>query len=164
MEWYLIQSKPKQQLRAIEQLENQGVSCFCPMITIEKVIRGKRQSVSEPLFSNYLFIELSSDDINWSKIRSTRGVRDFVRFGTEVAKVPKSLIEQVRIDTADIDPNVIDSNAPKSGEKVKVTEGVFKGLEGIYKAKNGEERSFVLLNILNKPVSMDISNKDMHKV
>ncbi|MDI5349433.1 hypothetical protein MJL48_31325, partial [Salmonella enterica subsp. enterica serovar Kentucky] len=44
-------------LNTQEHLERQAVSCLTPMITLEKMVRGKRTSVSEPLFPNYLFVE-----------------------------------------------------------------------------------------------------------
>lgn len=162
--WYLIQAKPKQESRAVEHLENQGVECFYPTIELDKIIRGRRQKVVEPLFANYIFIRLDEDDKAWSKIRSTRGVRDFVRFGLQMAKVPQKLIDSVRNDLSDVDSDVIETNAPKSGEKVKIIEGAFKDFEGVFKTNNGDERSIILLNVLNKLIEMDLSNKQVVKL
>lgn len=100
--WYLVNSKPRQELRAEEHLKNQSINCVLPLIEIEKIIRGKRQSISEPLFPGYLFVELQTDGQDWSKIRSTRGVRDFVRFGGVPGRVPESVLEHLKIlDTTD---------------------------------------------------------------
>ncbi len=162
--WYLIHTKPKQELRAKEHLENQGINCYLPIMSVEKVLRGKRQEVEEVMFKNYIFIELEHDDGNWSKVRSTRGVRDFVRFGLKVAKVPLSVINQLHNQLQSLDLKIIQTNAPKVGEKVKVTDGAFKDLEGIFQTKNGDERSIILLNILNNSVEMDISNQDVIKL
>ncbi len=162
-QWYLIQAKPKQEARAKEHLDNQDVECFYPTIELEKVVRGKRQKVTEALFANYLFVQLDSEDIAWSKIRSTRGVRDFVRFGLEVAKVPNALIEQLKADVKNIDVENLDTNVPKEGEAILLIEGPFKDLEAIFKAKNGDERAIILLNLLNKPVTMEVSNRSFVK-
>ncbi len=163
-QWYLIQAKPKQEARAKEHLENQGVECFYPTIEIEKIVRGKRQKRLEPLFHNYIFIKLDDADSAWSKIRSTRGVRDFVRFGKDIAKVPVLLIKKIKKDTANFDPDTLESNVPKPGDKVRVTEGAFKDLEGIYRTKNGEERSIILLDLLSQSVEIEVSNRDVIKV
>ncbi|WP_251360164.1 transcription/translation regulatory transformer protein RfaH [Kangiella sp. TOML190] len=162
--WYLIQAKPKQQAKAKEHLDNQGIENFYPTIEIEKIIRGKRQKVLEPLFANYIFVRLDDEAIGWSKIRSTRGVRDFVRFGSQVAKVPEPLIESIKQDVSSLTAESIESNVPKVGEKVKITDGVFKDLEGIYKAKNGEERSIILLTVLNKVTELEILNTQVAKL
>lgn len=55
--WYLLYCKRGQLLRAQEHLERQQVNCLSPIITLEKIVRGKRIAVSEPLFPNYLFVE-----------------------------------------------------------------------------------------------------------
>lgn len=162
--WYLIASKPKQEFRAKENLENQRVKVFLPEIELEKVIRGKRQLVTEALFPNYLFIQLDDADSAWSKIRSTRGVRDFIKFGLKVAKVPDTIIQALSQDLQRLDISAVSSNAPKEGEKVKILEGAFKDFEGIFKKSNGEERSIIMINILHKIVELDLSNSDVIKL
>lgn len=159
--WYLINSKPRQELRAEEHLKNQEISCVLPTIEIEKVIRGKRQTITEPLFPGYLFVELQTDGQNWSKIRSTRGVRDFVRFGGVPGRVPLAVLEHLQIlDTAGAE---FETNAPRSGDKIVITDGPFKDLEGVFKISNGEERSIVLLTILGKVTEMELENTKLRK-
>ncbi len=84
-------------MREKEHLERQEVHCLSPMITLEKVVRGKRTTVSEPLFPNYLFIEFDTEAIH-TTISSTRGVSHFVRFGTLPATVPAAVIEALQTD------------------------------------------------------------------
>lgn len=159
--WYLINSKPRQELRAEEHLKNQEINCILPLIEMEKIIRGKRQSISEPLFPGYLFVELQTNGRDWSKIRSTRGVRDFVRFGGVPGRVPDSVLEHLQI--LDITNTSIETNAPKTGDKVVITDGPFKDLEGVFKISNGEERSIVLLTILGKATEMELENNKLRK-
>ena len=59
--WYLLYCKRGQLQRAQEHLERQSVNCLMPTIALEKIIRGKRTMVSEPLFPNYLFIEFDPE-------------------------------------------------------------------------------------------------------
>ena len=59
--WYLLYCKRGQLQRAQEHLERQAVNCLAPMITLEKIVRGKRTAVSEPLFPNYLFVEFDPE-------------------------------------------------------------------------------------------------------
>ncbi|MGK3373343.1 transcription termination/antitermination NusG family protein, partial [Citrobacter youngae] len=40
--WYLLYCKRGQLQRAQEHLERQAVNCLTPMITLEKMVRGKR--------------------------------------------------------------------------------------------------------------------------
>ena len=58
MQWFLLQTKVKQEQRAAENLERQGVVSFCPMIRIDKISRGRRAEVLDVLFPGYLFVQL----------------------------------------------------------------------------------------------------------
>ncbi|CST12695.1 transcriptional activator RfaH [Shigella sonnei] len=88
--WYLLYCKRGQLQRAQEHLERQAVNCLAPMITLEKIVRGKRTAVSEPLFPNYLFVEFDPEVIHTTTINATRGVSHFVRFGASLAIVPSA--------------------------------------------------------------------------
>ena len=70
--WYLLYCKRGQLQRAQEHLERQSVNCLTPVITLEKMQRGKRTTVSEPLFPNYLFVEFDPEVIHTTTISATR--------------------------------------------------------------------------------------------
>ena len=71
--WYLLKTKVREEFRAQEHLENQNFEVYCPII--------KEKGKSAPLFAGYLFIQLDTKDLpSYHKIRSTRGVAEFVRF------------------------------------------------------------------------------------
>ena len=158
--WYLLYCKRGQLLRAQEHLERQEVNCLTPMIKIEKIVRGKRTAVDEPLFPNYMFVRFDPENIHTTTINSTRGVSHFVRFGSLPATVPSDVIEQLISHTPQ---NVLDPDTPYEGDRVVITEGVFEGLEAIFSEPDGEARSMLLLNLLNKQVMQSVRNTDFKK-
>lgn len=159
--WYLLYCKRGQLPRAKEHLERQAVNCLTPMITLEKMVRGKRTAVSEPLFPNYLFVEFDPEDIHTTTVNSTRGVSHFVRFGTQPATVPEKVIHQLLNYQAE---NITDPDTPWPGDAVVITEGAFEGLEAIFTEPEGETRSILLLNLLNKQILQSVKNTDFRKV
>ena len=52
-QWFLIYTKPRQEERAKENLENQGFETFLPMIAFEKIKQPKLYSL-KPMFPRYL--------------------------------------------------------------------------------------------------------------
>lgn len=154
--WYLLYCKRGQLLRAKEHLERQAVACLSPMITLEKIVRGKRTEASEPLFPNYLFISFDPECIHTTTISATRGVSHFVRFGALPAIVPLQVIDELRQHHA---APLIDPQIPQPGDPVIITEGTFSGLQAIYAEPDGEARSMLLLNLLNKQVKQSIDNR-----
>ncbi|HFD0470199.1 TPA: transcription termination/antitermination NusG family protein [Yersinia enterocolitica] len=47
--WHLLYCKRGQLLRAKEHLERQEVNCWTPIVTIEKIMRGKRIETTEAI-------------------------------------------------------------------------------------------------------------------
>ncbi len=159
--WYLLYCKRGQLLRAKDHLERQSVYCLSPMITLEKMIRGKRTTVSEPLFPNYLFIEFDPESIHTTTISATRGVSHFVRFGTQPATVPMAVITALLSDAPKM---IIDAETPHPGDAVLITDGTFEGLQAIFTEPDGEARSMLLLNLLNKQIIRSVDNKQFQKL
>ena len=123
MLWYAVHSRPKQEIRALENLQNQGFETWLPMITIEKLRRGRLTEVSEPMFSRYLFIRLDTEQTNWSPIRSTMGVSRLVSFGNRPAAVADELIQALQ---------TLPQRAPERlfqlGQSIKIVSGPLKGI------------------------------------
>ncbi|MBK4727859.1 MULTISPECIES: transcription/translation regulatory transformer protein RfaH [Erwiniaceae] len=158
--WYLLYCKRGQLLRAKEHLERQAVHCLSPMIALEKTVRGKRTQVNEPLFPNYLFIEFDPESIHTTTISATRGVSHFVRFGNQPATVPLDVI--VALQSPIESP--LESELPQPGDTVIITEGAFEGLQAIFTEPDGEARSMLLLNLLNKQVVRSVGNRQFQKL
>lgn len=158
-QWYLLYCKRGGQLKAKGHLENQGVQCFYPQVEVEKIVRGIKKQVSEPLFPSYMFITFDLNKVQLTSIRSTRGVVDFVRIGAEPAKVSKDLIEELRSFEANQQINT--EQAPQAGDTVQVKSGQFAGVEAIFQESDGEKRSFLLVTLINQSVRISLDNKDI---
>ncbi|GAB2948911.1 transcription/translation regulatory transformer protein RfaH [Hafnia psychrotolerans] len=159
--WYLLYCKRGQLLRAKEHLERQQVNCLTPMITLEKMMRGRRTPVSEPLFPNYLFIQFDPERIHTTTISATRGVSHFVRFGPHLATVQPDVIQQLMTQPM---PEVRDPQTPYNGDMVVITQGIFEGFEAIYTEPDGEARSLLLLNLINQRVKQSLDNTHFQKI
>lgn len=63
MNWYLIFTKPRQEYRALENLQYQGFECYLPLLLSETVVSGVMALEHQPLFPRYLFIRLGHGKI-----------------------------------------------------------------------------------------------------
>lgn len=159
--WYLIYCKRGDQKRAKLHLENQGVDCFYPEILTEKILRGKKQLVQEPLFPSYVFIHFDyQQGPAFTTIRSTRGVVDFIRFGLNPKEIDDELITQLKACDY-VAQHSAESAVPEKGQSIRIQNGPFAGIEAIYQEPDGETRSIMLVNMINQPVSMVVENKDL---
>jgi len=158
--WYLATAKPKQELRAIEHLENQGIDGYCPLVRVERLVRGKKTIKQEALFSGYIFVNLSEQDPNWHKVRSTRGIRDWVRFSDKVAKLPPELVNKLIDFSEDSDEQLLISRF-KKGQSVRILTGPFAGLSAVYEKDDGEMRSMILIEFLGQSNRLKVNNEQI---
>lgn len=143
--WYLIQTKPRQEARAEENLRRQSFDCYRP----QKQRGPSDGKAEEPLFPGYLFIRLDRQLDNWYPIRSTRGVARVVSFGGEPTPVRDELIEQLRQRLA-ASASAAKKPSFQPGERVQLHGGSFNELEAIFVSADGDERSVILLNLLQR--------------
>ncbi len=151
--WYLIKTKSRQEHVAIENLENQKYFTYCPTITI------KNKHIV--LFPGYLFIHLDKERENWSPIRSTKGVVNFVRFGLNFAQVPDTVIKFLKANELINKEKFNNLNRLKSGDKIQITDGIFKNCVAIFKSSKPQERVVLLMNILGQQQSITIKQESV---
>jgi transcriptional antiterminator RfaH len=155
-QWFVIQSKPRQEMKACQELQKQGYEVFLPTIEVEKILGGKRIQKEEPLFSRYLFIQLNQTNSDWGPLRSTRGVSGgLVRFGSTIPSLSDKQLSAIKNWVAQLPKK--DCFLP--GQFVQMIAGPFSGMQGVFeklvKTPDGQERAVILFEILNKTQKID---------
>jgi len=160
--WYLLQTKPQQETRALTNLAQQGYPVFCPMLLVEKLRRGKVSMILEAMFARYLFIQLDSSrsGLGWASIRSTLGVSHLVSFGGIPAKVDAELIARLQQHEQQAAPE----HLFHAEERLLIADGPFAGLEAIYQATNGEGRAMVLIELLGQSTKLQVPAASLSKL
>lgn len=149
--WFLVQTKSKQEMRAQENLQRQGLGTFCPLVQVEKLYAGRRKIMQEVLFPNYLFVQFDQTVFPAMAINHTRGVNSLVSFGQYPTQIPDQLIQQLQQRFETNRPELI-SNLPEKGDRLQVLDGPFRGLNAVFSQIDGDSRAVVLLTILKQKV------------
>ena len=157
LEWYLAATKPRQEVRAIENLKNQGIIAYSPVVNLVKNSAGHRRKVTEALFPGYIFINISIESNVWPKVKSTRGIKDWVRFSGKPAKLPNQLVERLKKEKQETF-DAIGASKIVCGSDVRILDGPFEGLTGVYECSSGEQRSMILLEFLGSQSRVSLFN------
>ena len=161
--WWVVHTKPQAELSAIKNLENQGLTTYCPLFKKENIRGHKIEIKAYPLFPRYIFVKedyLAQKNIHL--IRSTIGVKELLKTGEVPAKISCQLINEFRqMEAAKL--NEIKSHF-KPGENVRINAGIYKDVEAIYEMDDGVNRAIVLLSMVNKETPLRIDKKDLNKV
>lgn len=149
LRWYAIQTKVNREKDVEKRLRDLALEVFLPWMRARRRIGSRFHWVLAPLFPGYVFCRLDMV-LSGKAARYSPGVKDFLTFGSRIAEVSEGIISALRErcpgGVAEIDP----VNA-KPGDRVKINEGPFSGLEAIFEQKlRGSERVAVLLDILGR--------------
>ena len=151
--WYVVYSKPAQEVRAETELMNQGFSVYLPKISESKRVRSQWTHQTCPMFPRYLFVRPEYAEQSISPVKSTRGVSHLVRLGTELVTCPESLINSIRVAEVHLCEERLTSFVAV-GETIEIVEGPFQGLISRVVAAT-EDRVSILLEVLGKQQSLE---------
>lgn len=141
--WYLVKTKPRNENKVFTRLDEAGFESIFP--TIRKKSRKKEHPDIRPLFPTYLFVRFALEQLR--TIRYTRGVAKVISFGAEPQEVGEDIIAAVRerMDEEGIVTLVRPPDNWKPGDKIRIGEGPFEGLEAIFLEELPDRDRVVLL-------------------
>lgn len=163
MTWHVIMTKPQKESYAVEKLTEQGFAVYCPLRSHEKFVRHKRVIKHLPLFPRYLFIE--QDEIFTQQqhvVRSTPGVSQLIKQGEMAIKVNNEVIDAIR--SLEQSYRGVTESYFTQHEPVKIRDGVYQHLEAIYLQDDGEQRAFLLIQLLQKDVMLSLEKSSLQKI
>jgi transcriptional antiterminator NusG len=170
--WYVVKVQSGREESIKEAIERrvkiEGLEEFFGQIVIpvEKVVEmrnGKRVTRERKLYPGYLMAEVEYNDRILYLFRETSGVGDFVGAGVSRAPTPMTPREVERMirktpgAPGAEEPKEIHGKPPVDrGDRVKVKDGMFAGMEGevkdIFEAKNQLK---VELTVFGRPVNVE---------
>lgn len=154
--WLVVQSQPRRELWAAENIERLGFEWYFPKIQIS-VGRGSLKTLRlEALFPRHLFVR--SDNGQWRQLTGCWGVAGVIMFGDQPGLMPAKEIQRLR-SLEDRDGNVVLPNEEqlarfKAGDTVRINNGHLSGFNGIYQGAAPKDRVKVLLDLLGRKTTV----------
>lgn len=141
--WYLVKTKAQNESKVFTRLDEAGFESIYPRI--RKKSRRRDRPEIRPLFPTYLFVRFALEQLR--TIRYTRGVARVISFGPEPQEVGEDIIAAVR-ERMDEEGIVTLIKRPvdwKPGDRIRIGEGPFAGLEAIFLEEIPDRERVVLL-------------------
>ncbi len=159
--WYAVYTRPRHEKKVYDQLVENELEVFLPLIKRVRQWKDRKKKVDMPLFPSYLFVHF---DYKYRfDILNIKGVVKIINFKGEPAVVPDWQIDSLKKMLTR--PEIIHlEHYIQPGELVEVLEGPFKGMRGSVKIIKGESRLVVSIEGLMQTVSVDIDASMLKKV
>jgi transcription antitermination factor NusG len=153
--WHVVHTQPRREFYAKEQLQRQGFRVFLPKRL--RTIRRARMiaNVEAAFFPRYLFVELDLTRHPWRRVNGTFGVTSLVMRGDLPHPMPHGIVEMM-VNSVDCDGFLRFDQDLIIGAKVRLAAGPFAEQLAILDRLDDSGRVRVLLEILGRPVSVEI--------
>jgi transcription antitermination factor NusG len=152
--WFLINTKPRKefQVENILSINLDEVEVYCPKYMKKNNIRA--------FFPNYLFIKIADEKLFYT-IKYTPGVRKIIGNGKGPVIVPEEIIKAIKEREEEGYVKIVRKNDDlRRGDKVKIEEGPFDGVEGIFQEElKDSERVKILVSLLLVETKKEYINK-----
>ena len=144
MPWFVIYTKSRNEKKVSELLQKNGVEVFCPLVKLKKNWSDRTKIVETPLFNSYVFVNLSEKDRNI--VFNVPGVIRYVFWLKKPAIARDSEIENLKnILHETMDSFTIENY--QIGDTIKISEGVFKGIDGVIEKQSKNKLHVILENV-----------------
>ena len=151
--WYLLSTKSRSEKIAYDNLNNQGHETFLP--TLAQINKPKA------LFPGYIFVKprLGSSYVS---IKSTKGVKQFIKFGDIFPGISESLIEFLRTRIEHFETLAMNQKKYQKGQIVYVENGLFKDFEAVFDAYDKDKNVLILLKFLERTQKIKLREADLN--
>jgi transcriptional antiterminator RfaH len=155
--WYVVQSHPNAEQRALAHLERQGFPTYLPRFLKRRRHARRVEIVPAPLFPRYLFVGIDLATQRWRSIFSTGGVSRLICQGEQPAAIPERVIDSLKL-REDADGYVqLDHRAGfRTGDRIRILEGAFVDCLGLYEGMRESQRVAILLDLLGRKVRVTV--------
>jgi transcription antitermination factor NusG len=156
LQWYALQVHQRTEKLTAQLLDQKGYGLFLPTYVLKRRWSDRVKIFDRPLFPGYLFCKL--DPRVRLPLLTTPGVVSVVGAGNQPIPIPDGEIDAVR--------RIVNSAAAvepwpylKSGERVTISDGPLRGVEGILASVKSCCRVIVSINLLQRSVAVEVDRQ-----
>jgi|WetSurSiteA1Bulk_404760.scaffolds.fasta_scaffold00720_6 transcriptional antiterminator RfaH len=154
LNWYALYTRPRHEKKIYAKLKQENIEAFLPLQTTIRQWSDRKKKVSEPLFSCYVFVFISTKD--YYRILNLNGVVRFVTFEGKAVAIPEKQIKIIRM-LLEQDIEIEDTKEPiAKGSRVEIKIGPLSGISGELLESAGKRRVIIRIEEINKTLLVNV--------
>jgi transcriptional antiterminator RfaH len=151
--WLALYTKARQEKSLARELLKYQIPFYLPLVRKTSVARGRKRTSLMPLFGGYVFLYVSEEErvrtLTTNRISRVLPVEDPDQLVFDLRQLRQLIAAKV--------PLTVESRLGP-GQRVRVRQGAFAGLEGTVLKRRGETRLLVSINFLQQGASVEIDD------
>jgi transcriptional antiterminator RfaH len=162
LKWFVVQSKPREEERALYFLEEKGFDTYLPIMEVINIRGFKNSTTEKALFPGYLFCRFNPDD-SVAHVRWTRGVKKILPESVSPIPVDNDVVEAIH--SLEQHDGVIRQKPLQQNDRIRIARGPMKDILGVFDHWTSDDgRVKVLLNFINYQASVELHHSLVEKV
>jgi transcriptional antiterminator RfaH len=154
LKWYIVQSKQREEQRALYFLQKKGFQAYLPLMDVVKILGLKSIKIQKPLFPGYLFCRFDISE-NLAHVRWTQGVKKLLPESVNPTSVKNEVVQAIK--SLERKDGVISKQPFQKNDRIRITSGPLKDVLGIFDHWTSDcGRVRVLLNFINYQASVNL--------
>lgn len=156
MQWKALYVNSRAEKKIGDTLLAKNIEAYVPLVKTMRQWSDRKKMVEIPLMNGYVFVKVSQQEQD--KVLQTRGVVSFVRSEGRTAIIRDEEINRLKqlVELGyQLEAGAI-SKTYKEGDKVKITSGSLKGLEGYVLESRGTAEIDVLLESIGQCIRVKL--------
>ena len=158
--WYACYTRARAEKQVAKTLQQRGIESYLPLIPRERQWKDRKKVVEFPLFPSYVFGKFGPLLVH--AVLTTPGVSTIVRSQGVPVPVADEELENVRRFALAVTMTGVEPDARPliaEGQRVRVTEGAFAGVEGVVIESRGRKRVVVGISAIGQGLEIDIDTR-----
>ncbi len=162
-QWFALWIRSRQEKTSATMLGALGIPHFLPLKSEVRQWSDRRQTVTVPLFSGYMFVRINSVRDRRLEVLKIPGIAGFVGNQTGPLPIPDQQIEDIRTV---LETRVECATFPllNEGDGVRVVRGPLAGVEGRLIRTNSSTRLSISIEMIHKSLLVSISRHDVELI
>jgi len=158
--WFAVRTRSRQEKSAAAMLATLQVPHYLPLKSETRQWSDRKQCITVPLFSGYLFVRINPNESSRLEVLRTPGVVGLVGNSSGPMAIPDEQVEQIRTV---VNSGVEFSVCPflEEGDRVRVIRGVLAGVEGTLLHVNSQTRLTVSVEMIQHSLAVSVSRNDV---
>ena len=129
MNWYVIRTRPRWELKIYKALSERGIEVYCPTYTAVRQWSDRKKKIRLPYFNSYVFVRLQ--EVDRDRVFGIAGVMRYLMWQGKVARVRDEEIGLMKEYLDGEQQEVPSVERLSVGEKVTFKSGALKDRDAV---------------------------------
>jgi transcription antitermination factor NusG len=153
--WHAIYVSSRAEKKVCENLNNRNIEAYVPVIKTIRQWSDRKKKIELPLISGYVFVRINLSEKD--NVLQTKSVVNFVKSQGLIATIREEEIERLKqLVELGYHLEVTPFTKINHGDKIKISSGPLKGIEGVVIDANGDKLIEVLLESIGQCIRVKL--------